>query len=95
MTDACAQVKPLTGDLVAHVLDQFRSGRNPAPPALLFPGVPQMDTDRGTPRAGTLHRCLILLHARDHVWSVVEKLGDADIQRESQPLNIVQRDAVL
>jgi len=32
---------------------------------------------------------------QDSMRLAVEKLGDADIQRESQPLNIVQRDAVL
>ena len=70
MTNACARVKPLTRALVAHVLDRFRSGRNSAPPVLLFPGVLQMATDCGTPRAGTLHRCLILLHALETPYVV-------------------------
>ena len=45
--------------------------------------------------AGIPHGPLILLRAQDSMRLAVEKFGDADIQRESQPLNIVQRDAVL
>src|SRR5882672_1793686 len=35
------------------------------------------------------------MRTRARMRSVVEKLGDADVQCESQQLNIVQRDAVL
>jgi hypothetical protein len=55
MTNACAQVKPLTTELVAYVLDHFGFGRNRCPPMLRFPAVLEMETDRATPGAGAFH----------------------------------------
>ena len=46
-------------------------------------------------KAGVPPGSLTLKRARDNMRLAVEKLGDADVQRESQPLNIVQRDTML